>query len=265
MPKPPDKQAFELSQNGYLKYCDGRPEEPIYYGAIVCHAINKWFGLPETPQHLKNAPVRLKKLMEAWQRAAAPAHCRYPYILELKDRRLKNILKLVTDRDSYALEYGSLTAQFNSEVIEVQLYWDSKRKQVKQRMYVDDMDDLLLYDIGKVLELEIVIRKCPVCGRYFVVGKGGRKYCSEHSKEGANKARYRNRIADERKAIHQRVCNRIRAAKYGYGDVNATIKEFNSQYGAIIALEATGQKTQNETLMALRELDDKYRQRKKRD
>lgn len=265
MPKLPDKQIFELSKNGYLKYCGGHTGESVYYGAIVCHTINKWFGLPETSQYLKDAPDRIKKLKEAMQRATASAHCKYPYMLELKDPRLKNILKLVTDRDNYALEYGSLTAHFDSTAIEVRLYWDSAKKQVKQRLYVDDVDDLLLYDIGKVLELGIVIRQCPVCGRYFVVGKGGRKYCSEHSKEGANKARYKNRIADERKAIHQRVCNRIRAAKYGYGDVNDTIKTFNSQYSAIIALETSGKKTADETLVALRELDDKYRQRKKRD
>lgn len=252
-----NKQAFELTKNGYRKFF-GEDKELIYYGAIVCQALNKWFGLPETPHYLKNAPDKLKKQFAALHTAVASAYNKNPILVELKDRRLMNLKKIVTDRDNYALEYGSLTAQFNSERIEVQLFWDGERKQVAQRIYTDNIDDLLLYDIGKVLELGIVIRQCSVCGRYFVVGKGGRKYCSEHGSKGANKARYNNRQNDRCKYLYCKIYNRLWAAPYDGFDA------FKDEYNKLLALESAGEITEDEKYTALQELDKKYRLRRER-
>lgn len=258
MPQPPNKKAFELSKDGYFMSYAGHTEL-VYYGAIVCRALNKWFGLPESPQYLKDGPSKLKRQLEALHKILTSSYNRYPALVELKDYRLKNLKKIVTDRDNYILEYNRLTAQFNSKVIEVQLFWDSERRQVAQRMYTDDIDDLLLYDIGKVLELGIVIRQCSVCGRYFVVGKGGRKYCSEHGKEGANKARYNNRKEDRCKYLYYKICNRLRVAPYAGFDA------FNAEYNQLLASESSGEITEDEKYAALQELDKKYRQRKKRE
>lgn len=255
MSRAPDKKAFELAKNGYLMSYGGHTDL-VYYGYIVCHALNKWFGLPETPQYLKGASSQSKKLREAIHKIATSTYNKFPALAELKDPRLRNLKKIVTDRDNYTLEYSRLTAQFNHNIFEVQLFWDGERKQVIQRMYTNDIDDLLLYDIAKVLERGIIIRQCPYdgCGHYFVVGKGGRKYCSEHKEAGANQTRYRNRRDDECKNLHQTVCNRIRGAKYGYGDVNETVKRFNNEYNAIIMSWYAGELTEEEKLAKLHEL-----------
>ena len=258
MSRAPDKKAFELTKNGYLMSYKGYTDS-MYYGYIVCHALNKWYGMPETPQYLKDAPSKSKKLHEAIHKAVTSSYNKFPALVELKDPRLKNLRKIVTDRDSYILEYGRLTAQFSSKVIEVQLFWDGERKQVIQRMYTDDIDDLLLYDIAKVLERGIVIRQCPYneCGRYFVVGKGGRKYCSEHGKAGANQTRYRNRRDDECKTLYYKIYNRLLATSA------ERFEKFCSEYNQLIALESSRKITEEEKLARLHELDDKYRQRKK--
>ena len=115
--------------------------------------------MPETPQYMKDAPNGLKERIDGLHRAFASYYSKHPALVELKDRRLTNLRKIVTDRDNYALEYNRLTAQFDSNVIEIQLFWDGERKQAVQRIYTNKIDDLLLYDIAKVLELGIVIRQ----------------------------------------------------------------------------------------------------------
>lgn len=245
----PDKPAFEIVSKGYLEHY-GDHTELVPYGAVVCHTLNKWFGLPETPQYLKDAPAKQKRLHETLSRIRP-----VPILAELKDPRLKDLKKIVTDRDNYSLEYGRVEALFHENVIEVQSLWDSERQQVIQRLYTDNIDDLLLYDVGVVLERRIIIRQC-YCGRYFIVGRGSRKYCSEHSKEGADKARYQNRKNDRCKSLYCKIYNRLRVAPYCGFDA------FNSEYNRLLSLEASGKITEEEKFLALQELDEKYRLRK---
>lgn len=256
---PPDKPAFEFGDDGYLCSYSGN-SHLIRYGDIVCHALNERFG---KPYFLKTGNPKMDRLREALSDMSVQIKGS-KLQLALGNPLIKNLQKIVTDREHYIVEYSKTSAIFHSKPVEMQAFWDSGKRKIVQRIYTDDMEDLLLYDIGIVLERNIPICQC-YCKRYFVGSRWGQKYCPEHKVEGARRASRENLKNTRCSSLHKKISNRLYKYKEDHMTDKAAAKRFEEYY-----LEQSGLKrkyragviTEAQYYNSLTELDKKYKLKK---
>lgn len=258
---PPDKPAFEFSDDGYSYFCAGNMRK-IPYGDIVCYALNERFGRPVL---LKTGNQSIDKLREALSRISV--HTKNLNIFrDLGNPLIKNLQKIVTDCEHYVIEYGKTSAIFYSRPVEMQAFWDSENRKVVQRIYTDNMEDLLLYDIGIVLERDIPICRC-YCTRYFVGNRWGQKYCPEHRTEGASKTSRKNLKNNRCASLHKSIYDRLYKYKETHMTDAAAAKRFDEYWSAQSELKKeyqAGVITEEQYYDSLKILDERYRLKKRR-
>lgn len=257
----PDKPAFEFSDDGYFYYCAGAVRK-ILYGDIVCHALNARFGKPDFYKTGNQKIDRLKEVLSDLSVQAKGSKIK----LALGSPLIKNLPKIVTDRKHYTIEYGKLQAIFHSKPVEMQAFWDSNNQKIVQRIYTDDMEDLLLYDIGIVLERNIPICQCA-CRRYFVGHRWGQKYCPEHRIEGAHKASRENLKNNRCASLHKTIYDRLHRYQSEHMTDVAAAKRLNDYLlaqGKSKKAYQTGEITEEQYYNLLEALNKQYRLRERR-
>lgn len=198
--------TIHVVKDGYIQ----DPQFPEYrkkipFGGIVCRLLNERYGVSEAHKLLHENTT------------AAILHCLRSEVkrgsIENKLDPVLSILPLISEnRDEFAKNFSpSAVSSVLSGMPTVQFGWDGN--QITATFQIDKLYDLIYFDIGKTLELQISIVKCKHCGKYFVPIHGNVRYCIECRDEGiaiTRKENFKNnRIAQERKRIYDMLYRRI--------------------------------------------------------
>lgn len=252
-----DKIEIRLTDTGYTKSANRyMQQESIPYGCVVCRVLNKLYGNPQIPEFFS---PDIKSKLESLRRITASIksnnmRTRLDYAFG------KTLRKIVDDRKNYRVEYDKTTALFDGTV-EIKYIWNSTSGHIEQVLYVDSMNDLIMYDIGKVLERDIKINQCG-CGRYFIPGRTSEKYCSEHRKEFARKTSRENLKNNRCASLHKEIYDRLNKYCKAHSTDKAAANRLNDYLSKQTELKReykVGEITENQYFAALQELDKMYR------
>lgn len=236
-------------------------EYTIRYGEVVCLVLNEYLDGNNMPPHfrdnelgnaLSQSPSRIYSALAEIRAATKKISPRK----EL-DPFLKTLPLIVFDRKHYAVDGAIAIYKYG---MEIETYLDEGK--IKERAYVNQLEDLLPHDIKKVLDKNIPIYQC-YCRRYFVPNRRGQKYCHEHGVKGTNKAKYQSRKNDERKRIYYKIYNRLLASNAVASGVDM-LDQFKDEYAKLFYDRENGIIDEKEMIAALQNMDDKYRTRKRR-
>lgn len=252
-----DRIEIRLTDTGYIKSANRyMPQESMPYGFVVCRVLNKLYGNPELPEFFSS---KTRRQIEALNRVTASIRSSKLRI-DLDYAFGRTLRKIVDDRKNYRVEYDKTEALFGGSV-EIKYIWNGTSGHIEQVLYVDSVNDLIMYDIGKVLERDIKINRCD-CGRYFIPGRTSEKYCSEHRKEFARKTSRENLKNNRCAYLHKEIYDRLnkyckvhstdKAAANRLNDYLSKQTELKREYRA-------GEITENQYFAALQELDKMYR------
>ena len=193
------KATIQLVEDGYIQ----DPQFPEYrkkipFGGIVCRLLNERYGVSAAHKLLQENTT------------AAILHCLRSEVkkgsIENKLDPVLSILPLISEnRDEFAKNFSSsAVSSVLSGMPTVQFGWDGTA--ITMTFEINNLYDLAIFDIGKVLERNIKIMRCKRCGKYLVPIHGNEKYCSECRDKGIEITRKENfknnRIAQERKRIY---------------------------------------------------------------
>lgn len=162
------------------------------------------------------------------------------------DPRIRSLPLLMSDRDQFVASFTTGLDSFFSNNIEVHNTWNPQKRTVCQELYVQSEEDLLLYDIGKVIERGIYFRSCAFCGKWFLRKRKQEKYCLDHRIEGQKKTREQNFKANRCSRLKKKICDRLKNRVNG---------------GQVAARSSILEKTDLDKFLAvLYEQEDKYKQ-----
>lgn len=126
------------------------------------------------------------------------------------DEAIKYLPLLMENRAEFLRVFSPNLSTLFSNPIEVKNIWNTAEKKIVQELYVLDLDDLLLYDIGKVIEYNIYIFPCAYCGEYFIRKRKQERYCSAHRKIGQEETRKKNFEADRCRKLGKKIYDRLK-------------------------------------------------------
>lgn len=142
---------------------------------------------------------------------------------------------IVTDRDKFEKRLsGWLPFSAPNTFIATYVYDKELRKPI-QILTIRDWKDLLIYDLCKVYENNILIKICGHCGTHFHSKHPNAKYCPDHQTEGAKRTKYNNLTGDRCAKLAKLIYNRLyRSETYHaqeirtydcFADENKTLKQ----------------------------------------
>lgn len=255
-----EQMLIYFLEDGYLQNPNIPPfAEKIPYGGIVCKVLNKYYGNPE----IRSTNKRMVALESAMNKITATTG-KYAALFDVwvSDLRL-----IVSDRGKYmeGLHKGGKRIGLTPKNVTINYYWDNEKQAIDQQAYIHDLEDLLVYDIGKVLDRNININQC-YCGRYFM-GRKGMKYCQEHRNEGTKNARKENLQKYRCRKLHKKINDRLlRSDSYHFGkyDPRSRQPKYYAEYEPLKYSYAHGEISEPEFYAALCELSEKYSVRQKK-
>lgn len=157
---PSEKIEVHITDTGYLM----NPKIQYFsyeipFGGIVKEALEKYYN-QQTKDYIKSLgkPEQLKAaLKQSGGRISK----------KILNQSIGMLPLLMSDREQFISSFSSADTLFPNRV-EVLNIWDKSTKRIVQVFYITGHEDLLLYDIGQVIERGIYIRPCAYCGRYFI-------------------------------------------------------------------------------------------------
>lgn len=266
-----DKIQVIISKDGYILNRDGAYScfrQDIPFGGIVFEVLNTYYGNPEcnkTNTVLPSAfPMKIRKALQPVHRIGAV----------LTTPIIEKLPELITDRDSFITFMNDENKNkhlFPLYVSEKQT-WNSTMGGERE-LYIREIADLLLYDISKVIELNIYIKQCAYCGEYFFASSKRQKYCRDHMEAGANKARIEKRKNDRCEQLVVRITARLYERSIRtVGDYSGSIR-YENEYNEFLKKNrkwktayTAGEITEQEYYTLLKEVDEtdrKYKKHKK--
>jgi hypothetical protein len=83
---------------------------------------------------------------------------------------------------------------------------DYKKADIVQMYEINSVNDLIRFELLNLIDKEVVIKKCPCCGYYFIpVGRSDTKYCERKKKKGDKSCKeigamqkYKEKIANDK-------------------------------------------------------------------
>lgn len=252
-----EKILVQFQSEGYV-INPNHPElsKSICYGGIVVEILNKYYG--NTVKSDNMGIAKIQELQNMLSRSTIN-------FTSLVDPWLGNLPLIASDRARFVKQISDKRKQIiiSPRTVEIEYYWDKDRQAIGQQAYVEKIDDLLAYDICKVLESNMVIKQC-YCERYFIAGRKSMKYCQEHRAEGQRITRQENLKNDRCRKKHKQIKDRLyqpdSRRKTDIGVRNQYLKEYD------LALEQyeSGGMTEPDFYEFLCEMDRKYRRRTKK-
>lgn len=211
-----EKIEVHITDTGYLINPKSKSfSYQIPFGGIVKEALEKYYN--------QRKEDYIKSLGKSDQLRAALNQINGSSIKKILDQSIRKLPLLMSDREQFINSFSSADTLFPNK-IEVLNVWDSATKKIVQVFYITKHDDLLLYDIVKVIEAGIYIRPCDFCGEYFIQKLKQEKYCPAHHQAGQKKTRRMNFEADRCRKLGKKIYDRLKNRYDKQGDVALSIR-----------------------------------------
>ena len=246
-----EKILVQFQSEGYvINPNHSELSKSICYGGIVIEVLNKYYG--NTVKSDNKDIAKIQELQNILSRSAISS------VTSLFDPWLGNLPLIASDRERFAKQLSDKRSHIlvSPRTVTIEYYWDKARQTIGQQAYIEKIDDLLVYDICKVLETNMPIKQC-YCGRYFIASRTSMKYCQEHRIEGQRITRQENlknnRCRKKHKQIKDRLYQSDSRRKTDIGAYNQYLLEYD------LAFEQyrSGEMTEPEFYEFLCEMDRK--------
>lgn len=150
------------------------------------------------------------------------------YVLAEETSLIKGVYRKLCEDEDYMLEL----TQFYTKSLEFQhitvhhVFYDGNF----HSMYtIRGAMSLLLFELTHILQKEAVIKKCPICGRYFVLdGRNDAKYCNRLYRENKTcrdvgaQIQYNNRLKKEvTERDYRKIYQRLKMRSKRRGDIKS--------------------------------------------